>query len=406
MMHLVEQRETVEHMMNGVSAIEFPETCMTAERAERAELRDRAIHAVYESVLEDEPWRKCVGLLTEYFEASSTTIVVRPPKAYDMGYLVCIPGHAPTELAYCSRWYESDPFVELPPERVVLASDVLTGKQWFSSEYYREFLSHMMTTDLRRMLGVNIVTRAGTVSRVRVHRTQDMPPFTDEDRRRLGQFVPHIKQAMALAAHVNRKESERQIFEEGLDRLNIGVVLLDETGRLLRATAVASNLLIRSDGLKAVDRTLEGCSRADTRELQRLLSSSQEHPGMVVATSLSRPSGRRNLAVMVRSIPLLEETEGKLRPAWAVFIRDPDANADAARDILRQLFDFTPAESQLAIELTNGLSLDEAAEKLGIRRNTARAHLRAIFSKAGVTRQSELVRVMLNAVIGPSAAEK
>jgi DNA-binding CsgD family transcriptional regulator len=66
----------------------------------------------------------------------------------------------------------------------------------------------------------------------------------------------------------------------------------------------------------------------------------------------------------------------------------------------RQLFDFTPAEANFDVELVNGLSLDEAAIKLGIRRNTARAHLRSIFMKADVTRQSELVRVLLNAVLG------
>ena len=55
----------------------------------------------------------------------------------------------------------------------------------------------------------------------------------------------------------------------------------------------------------------------------------------------------------------------------------------------------------------------DAAEKLGIMRNTARAHLRAIFSKTGVRRQAELVRVMLNSVValsgtvvGPVSAAK
>ena len=42
--------------------------------------------------------------------------------------------------------------------------------------------------------------------------------------------------------------------------------------------------------------------------------------------------------------------------------------------------------------------LEEAAEALNIRRNTARAHLRSIFSKTGVRRQTELVRIMLNSV--------
>jgi DNA-binding CsgD family transcriptional regulator len=53
----------------------------------------------------------------------------------------------------------------------------------------------------------------------------------------------------------------------------------------------------------------------------------------------------------------------------------------------------------LAIKLANGLSLEEAAEAIGIRRNTARAHLRSIFSKTGVRRQTELVRIFLNSVV-------
>ena len=52
----------------------------------------------------------------------------------------------------------------------------------------------------------------------------------------------------------------------------------------------------------------------------------------------------------------------------------------------------------LVIQLTHGLTLEEAAKALGIRLNTARAHLRSIFSKTGVRRQTELVRIFLNSV--------
>ena len=65
----------------------------------------------------------------------------------------------------------------------------------------------------------------------------------------------------------------------------------------------------------------------------------------------------------------------------------------------KQLFNLTKAETALAMELANGLSLEEAAENLNIRRNTARAHLRSIFSKTGVRRQTELVRILLNSVV-------
>ena len=49
--------------------------------------------------------------------------------------------------------------------------------------------------------------------------------------------------------------------------------------------------------------------------------------------------------------------------------------------------------------LAAGLSLEDAASSLDISRNTARAHLRSIFSKSGITRQTELVRLMLNSAV-------
>jgi DNA-binding CsgD family transcriptional regulator len=66
---------------------------------------------------------------------------------------------------------------------------------------------------------------------------------------------------------------------------------------------------------------------------------------------------------------------------------------------VRRLFDLTPAEASLALALADGLTLDQAAERLKIRKNTARAHLRAIFAKIGVTRQTTLVRLLLSSVI-------
>lgn len=365
------------------------------------------IHAVYQSVHEADPWRSCLALMVKYFHIANAAIVVRPSTASDLGYLVCMPaGGEAMELAYRSKWYQFDPFIDLPPERVMRVSDLMTDAQWQGSEFFRDYIRHDLPTDASHVMGVNISTQAGTITRLRLHRFQHLPPFSIEDKQRLAMFVPHIKQAMTLTAHLNCNESQKQIYEEGLERLNIGVIVLDETAQLLRANPTARQMLDSADGLKLVDRHLAASTVAETRELRRLLASAREHPKLVTAMCLSRPSGRRKLVAVVRSIPLVKESVGRSRPAVAIFLRDPDTLAEPAHDIARQLFDFTPAEAHLAIELLNGLSLDEAAEKLGILRNTGRAHLRAIFSKTGVTRQSELVRVLLNGVLGLSTIAK
>ena len=86
-------------------------------------------------------------------------------------------------------------------------------------------------------------------------------------------------------------------------------------------------------------------------------------------------------------------------------MRDAEGKVDPPVRLAQQLFQLTPAETALAIQMANGLSLEEAAEVLGIRRNTARAHLRSIFSKTGVRRQTELVRLFLNSVAWLSATD-
>ncbi|MTV36301.1 helix-turn-helix transcriptional regulator [Duganella radicis] len=362
---------------------------------------NEAIHAIYQSVLEAEPWRSSMALISEYMGCTSTTIVVRPSSSTDLGYLVCHPTNGKEfETAYKTKWHLFDPFVNLPHERVVLISDVMTDRVWQDSSFFQDYLRFGMPADADHGMGVDMVTSAGTVSRLRLYRYPELPPFSQEDKRRLSMLVPHIKQALTLTAQMTRNEAVREIYEEGLDRLNIGVLVLDEHAQLLRANPVACHLLAAGDGLRLVGRELETCTPAETRELRRLLTDA----GTVAAMSLSRPSGRRKMAAVVRRIPMVEESDGRCRPTHAIFLRDPDAQARPAQEIARQLFDFTPAEANFSIELVNGLSLDDAAVKLGIRRNTARAHLRAIFMKAGVTRQSELVRVLLNAVLGLEVA--
>jgi DNA-binding CsgD family transcriptional regulator len=63
-------------------------------------------------------------------------------------------------------------------------------------------------------------------------------------------------------------------------------------------------------------------------------------------------------------------------------------------DVLKRLYDLTPAEAKLAQGLANGDSLDEVASGLGIRITTARTQLAAIFSKTDTRRQAKLVAIL------------
>jgi DNA-binding CsgD family transcriptional regulator len=94
----------------------------------------------------------------------------------------------------------------------------------------------------------------------------------------------------------------------------------------------------------------------------------------------------------------VEHGDAPLRRSAIVVLRDPDRRASVSAEVVARLFGLTPAEAALATLLAQGFDIDEAAETLGIRRNTARSQLQSIFTKTDAKRQSELIRLILSSV--------
>ena len=116
----------------------------------------------------------------------------------------------------------------------------------------------------------------------------------------------------------------------------------------------------------------------------------------------TRPSGRGDLGLVGQPAPLgLGEA---IEPRAIVLLSDPETSVSVSPETISALFGLTAAESAICVQLVNGATLDEAGLALGIKRNTVRAHLRSIFEKTGVDRQSRLVRLILNSVV-PVAAQ-
>jgi len=63
---------------------------------------------------------------------------------------------------------------------------------------------------------------------------------------------------------------------------------------------------------------------------------------------------------------------------------------------IRDIFDLTEKEAIVVSKLAMGLSVAETAEDLEISQGTLRQHLKRIFMKLGVCRQSELVKLVFS----------
>jgi DNA-binding CsgD family transcriptional regulator len=381
-----------------------PPALDAADAPSLRELND-LLALIYRGPQESPPWHGLCESLRQRLGASYVFFILRPPSAEEHGMQVVASGGVPVLEApgFYDGGYLLDPFVNLPSNCVVTVDDIVGASAWVDGAFYRQFMP--ADGSLRYIMGADLYTEEGIESRLRVGRPASSTNFSRADKSLCQMLLPHLACSMRFHARLNSIELERNLFASTIDRMQVGTLIFDDRGALIRTNSVAQAILNDKDGIELTRGTLHATySREENRELQRLLGAafegvSQAKPNVMEAVSITRPSGRQKLGVMVRAIPISEWSEGQRRPAVAVFIRDPDQRAVCSQEIARRLFNLTLAESAVASLLANGLCLEDASDELHICKNTARAHLRSIFSKIGVTSQSALVRVLLNSVM-------
>lgn len=215
------------------------------------------------------------------------------------------------------------------------------------------------------------------------------------------------------AVAASAQEFEAAAFQV-LDLLGIGLVVTNACGQLLVANQTAEKLLNARDGIELDSEGVLGavhdCSPSLRELLQRAAAGPErgEPESNNSALALRRQPGKRALTLLVRSAhgTLAEPypPAPSARPAAFVMIMDADTPANTVEKELRDLYGLTQTETRLAMALMEGDCLEDCCIQLGMRRSTGRMHLRNLFVKTGVHRQSELVSLLLRSIgLGPRA---
>ncbi|BCN27339.1 hypothetical protein VYA_45310 (plasmid) [Vibrio alfacsensis] len=364
------------------------------------------IETIYDLSQSKSVWYKPLQALRDCFAANYVTLILKPTfeeEEEELGLMIAIGSgiSAEKKVQYLPYRYHITPFNNQQPDTVFTVDDLMDEEAWEQSTYRKYWCANV---GVYHVMSVDIATRDGGIVKLRITRPESEPNFSNEEKVLCQMLVSHLKRALDIHQQLDRSNSLGTMYNEAISRLSIATVQIDESGRILEQNVFANELLTQEDGLKVQGGKLTAHYPNDNRELKQLIQNSfkmvreSDRPILPEAMSIARPSGEVNLGVVVEVIP---------SPAWensigqgkaVVYIRDSVAKSQASSHVAKKIFGLTTAETALTLELANGLSLEEAAERLNIRRNTARAHLRSIFSKTGVRRQTELVRILLNSV--------
>jgi DNA-binding CsgD family transcriptional regulator/PAS domain-containing protein len=375
---------------------------------------DALINALYKGPLEDTPWQSFLPLFGQFMQAMAVSLVLRLPAAGDSGLILNYQRSkngdlANTELADPSSWpisayrehfFTLDPFIRLPPGQVVTLAELMPEQELLASDYYQHYLE---PAGVFHIIGTDTSAPGGLMARLRISRGKDEAPFNEDNKAFLRQLVPHLRLAIQIHARLSDMESERNLYANAVNRLAVGTIILDEHGNILKTNELATQLLQQKDGVSESNGKLVFARHELNSEFNSLLAqvlspAMDSKPGMAEALRVARSPGRADLGLIIRPVPTTEWPEGQSRPTIVIFISDPEQQSDTSQQIITRLFGFTPAEAALAMQLARGLSLAQASAELNISQHTARAQLKAIFAKTGVSRQAELVRLVVKSV--------
>jgi DNA-binding CsgD family transcriptional regulator len=356
---------------------------------------DDVVVALFASLLDDAPWSAFLERLATAASAAWATLILTP-RAGDQPGMILTPGADPgIGLDYTRRLFANDPFTGLPEGKVSHFREFVSAAALDRNVAYREFLSQ---TSSDEVLGLDIREAGGLELRLRLTRAADQPPFDPSDYQRLEQLVPHLRTALRLFDRLATGETERGIYAGAVAQMAVGVVILDWRGKVIRLNARASEILAECDGVALHNATI----RIDDSELARQLHARIIHTddAGLLTLRISRPSGHGDLLLIAGSANAPDYLVAGGGPATVLFLNDPVRSPRISANALRDLLGLTQSEAGIAANIASGLSLADVAVHHGISPNTVRAHLRAIFNKTGVKRQSQLVHLVHHSLPG------
>ena len=345
------------------------------------------IERIYEAAALPERWPDVLEAIADSVGAFGATIVTQGPQGVSI--------MATPRIERVVADYVAEGWAEDPAYAALLLADQYPG---FRAE------THYRTVEQIESLPVHVeflaprglVAGVGTVLQGARHdlmqfALEGLPSHAAAEAAAL-QLDPlraPLGRAISLTAQLRAATAATAI--KTLELTGVAAAVVSGDGRLRAANARFTGQL--------GDRMME--TRAGLRFADRFLQAQF----VAALAALAVDSGVRSIAVAASSdqaafavhlLPLKGGARDVFGWDGVLLLLAEPANASVPNaDLLRLLFDLTPAEARLTRYLLEGRTPAEAAALLRITEATTRVHLRRVFAKTGVRRQAELVRLLL-----------
>ena len=241
-------------------------------------------------------------------------------------------------------------------------------------------------------------------------RSKKADAWSDGEIRVINEILPHLNRSLKIHSEFTHLRMRQDALLQGLDRLVIGLILYDHDARPVYINPTAEAIIETHPALQLEDGNLLLTNPEDDKSLhQTIVETAAIDPDdswkQSVAIGVTHPDVEAPLPILVTPMHahLITSDLDYEGAKVAVFLSDPNLQQPISIDSLVSVYNLTPSEAQVAISLANGHSIDQIATNSNHSAHTIRSQLKSVFRKTGVSRQSELIKMLLT---GPFAQRR
>ncbi|MDJ0764326.1 MAG: alpha/beta fold hydrolase [Myxococcota bacterium] len=206
----------------------------------------------------------------------------------------------------------------------------------------------------------------------------------------------HFTRALELNRQVFEAHEERDAIGELLERLPLGIVVVDSESHILTYNKKLAQIASDGQGISIKNSLLSTGSSLDTKKLRKMIRNVTCNAGQEVQSISFLPeNANMPLSALVVPFNAMSNSGVNNGKKAVVFIASPEMHIEISADILKSLYKLTTAEAKLVSLLVKDHSLNAIAEQLGLSKHTIRAQLKSVYEKTGAHRQAELVRQII-----------
>lgn len=313
---------------------------------------------------------------------------------YDPAYVAAYREH------YVHLDYFTPVLLRTPVGAIQLGNEAVSWERQCRTEFGNDYL---IAQNIRHVMGITLAKDTHRHLLFALQRATGQRDYSTDELRLIRLLAPHLARSVQINRQVADITTHKTWACSSLDRLRIGVILLDDQGQPVFFNREAERLVNNNTGFTVKRDGLAFLSMTETCRLRHLIANagSMAVENETIAGGCLLYTGSDGLRLQFQVIPLprnLSESpwgQSLHSGCVAVFVSS-SGGPHLPWKRLSDLHGLSRAEARLASLLADGISLEEAALVLHVSIQTVRTQLKSIFSKTGVTRQAELVALLLS----------